>query len=150
MTNAERVLLLSPYLTSRTAEAVLLTTLGKRCEVYTRFRTEDFATGASSIRTLGRLQEHGCTLYELPSLHAKVFLVPGLFASIGSQNLTRQGTLNKEATTVFTDPRAVATVQITGRTLAGRAAANHPGDDNRCPRVALATCAPDAKGAGGV
>ena len=73
---------------------------------------EDFATGASSIRTLGRLQEHGCTLYELPSLHAKVFLVPGLFASIGSQNLTRQGTLNKEATTVFTDPRAVATVQL--------------------------------------
>src|SRR5262249_19530750 len=108
---SERVVLLSPYLTSKTAEAILRTIPGERCEVYTRFRAEDFAAGVSSIRTLGRLQEHGCALYDLPSLHAKILLVAGVFASIGSQNVTRQGTVNKEATTVFTDSEAVAAIQ---------------------------------------
>jgi len=107
---SERVLVLSPYLTSKTAEMVLRTTPGDRCDVYTVFNAENFASEASSIHTLMKLQEHGCSLYDLPDLHAKIVLVPGTFASIGSQNATRQGTRNKEATSVFTDPDAVAVV----------------------------------------
>jgi hypothetical protein len=107
---SERVLVLSPYLTSKTAEAVLEMTPGDRCDVYTVFNAENFASGASSIQTLMKLQKQGCSLYDLPDLHAKIVLVPGAFASIGSQNATRQGTLNKEATSVFTDPDAVAII----------------------------------------
>ena len=54
-----RVLVLSPYLTSKTAEAILGMTPGEHCEVYTVFQAENFASGASSIDTLARLQEHG-------------------------------------------------------------------------------------------
>jgi hypothetical protein len=107
---SERILVLSPYLTSTTAEAILGTIPGDRCDVYTAFNAENFASGASSIHTLMKLQEHGCMLYDLRDLHAKIVLVPGSFASIGSQNVTRQGTLNKEATSVFTDPDAVAVI----------------------------------------
>jgi hypothetical protein len=102
-----RVLVFSPCLTSTTAEAVLDVLRGKSCEIYTRFRTEDFASGASSIRTLARLHAAGFSLFEIPSQHAKIILVPGVFVSMGSQNLTRQGTLNREATVVFNDPNAV-------------------------------------------
>jgi hypothetical protein len=56
------------------------------------------------------LQEYGCDLYHLPELHAKMVLIPGAFASIGSQNATRRGTLNREATAVFTTPEAVAVI----------------------------------------
>ena len=108
---SDHVLLFSPYLTSRTAEAVLGTTPGGRCEVYTVSNAENFASGASSIHTLMKLREHGCSLYDLPGLRAKIVLVPGAFASIGSQNATRQGTMNKEATSVFTAPEAVALIR---------------------------------------
>src|SRR5271157_4431443 len=110
VTGADRVLVLSPYLTSKTAEAILATTPGERCAVYTVFEAMNFAAGASSIRTLKRLREHGCKLYHLPDLHAKIVLVPSVFASIGSQNLTRRGTLNREATSVYTTPETVAAI----------------------------------------
>jgi hypothetical protein len=99
---SDRVLVLSPYLTSKTAEAILEATLGEHCEVYTVFQAENFVSGASSIHTLMKLQRHGCALYDLPDLHAKIILVPGHFASIGSQNVTRRGRQNKEATSIFT------------------------------------------------
>jgi hypothetical protein len=107
---ADRVLVLSPYLTSKTAEMILTTTPGERCAVYTVFEAENFAAGASSIHTLMRLRGHGCELYHLPALHAKIVLVPGVFASIGSQNMTRRGTLNREATSVYTAPETVSAI----------------------------------------
>lgn len=111
VSGSDCVILLSPYLTSKTAEAVLKTTLGERCKVYTAFKAENFAAGASSIDTLIALQERGCEIYDVPRLHAKILLVPDSFASIGSQNVTRGGTLNKEATAVFTEPDAVEEIQ---------------------------------------
>ena len=108
---AERVLVLSPYLTSQTAEKILQATPRKRCEVYTVFQVENFVSGASSIRTLMKLQEHGCSLYHLPDLHAKLVLVPGDFASIGSQNVTSRGKKNKEATTIFTEEYTVQGIE---------------------------------------
>ena len=50
-------------------------------------------------------------VYQLPNLHAKIVLIPDIFASIGSQNITKRGTLNREATSVFTRPEAVATIR---------------------------------------
>lgn len=66
-------------------------------EVYTRFDVQLFASGSSNIDSLRRLHEMGVTIYRLRQLHAKVVWIPDEYISIGSQNLTRNGALNKEA-----------------------------------------------------
>ncbi len=108
---AERVIILSPYLTSNTAERILTQVDGSKCRIYTAFRVENFASRASSIQTLQKLCEHGCSLYHLPDVHAKIVLVPGSFVSVGSQNLTRRGRTNKEATCAFDAPEAASIVE---------------------------------------
>jgi PLD-like domain len=88
--------------------------LRTRVEFYLRSvsrRWKSGVLGADRVQTLIGLQEHGCTLYDLPNLHAKIVLVPGSFASIGSQNVTKRGTLNREATSVFTRTEAVAAIE---------------------------------------
>jgi PLD-like domain len=98
----------SPYLTSPTAETVLLAAETKaRCRLYTLFDAEVFASGASSIGTVRRLQRAGLRLYAIPDLHAKIVIVPPHFASIGSQNLTRGGTKRREASVTITDRKLV-------------------------------------------
>lgn len=89
----------SPYLTSKVAERVAMAARDRgRCEIYTHFASEDFVSGASSIGTLRHLKESGFPLYELPGLHAKIVIVKGNFATIGSQNVTTNGTRRREAT----------------------------------------------------
>src|SRR5262249_46796529 len=78
--------------------------------VYTRFSAGDFLSGASSLDALRRLHDLGVRLYAVPRLHAKMLIVPGAFASVGSQNLTAQGRRNREATAVFTGREAVAAI----------------------------------------
>jgi hypothetical protein len=106
-----QVSIFSPYLTSNTADIVLAGAAPDRCKVFTRFEAEDFASGASSLFTLRRLCERGFVVYSVPSLHAKVVIVAGKFASIGSQNLTSGGTRNREASVVFTEPQEVARIE---------------------------------------
>ncbi len=91
--------ILSPYITSSTADSVLAHLDENVClpEIYTTFSAELFASKASSLRTLKTMVDQGYPLYHLPNLHAKIVLMPGTFASIGSQNLTLAGTRNKEA-----------------------------------------------------
>lgn len=105
----DKAYILSPYITSSTADTVLARVDGSVCvpEIYTTFSAELFASKASSLRTLKKMLEHGCSLYHLPNLHAKVVLIPGVFASIGSQNLTRAGTRNKEASIALLDPKII-------------------------------------------
>jgi phosphatidylserine/phosphatidylglycerophosphate/cardiolipin synthase-like enzyme len=51
-------------------------------------------------------------LLELPNLHAKLAIVPGVGASIGSQNFTSRGAnVNLEATVVLSDPAVVAALR---------------------------------------
>lgn len=92
---------LSPYITSGTAESVLATTSGEPCEIYTLFSAELFSAKASSLKTIKRLASYGHQIFHLPGLHAKIILVPGAFATIGSQNLTLNGTRNKEASVLI-------------------------------------------------
>ncbi|EPM6342137.1 phospholipase D-like domain-containing protein [Vibrio parahaemolyticus] len=98
--NAEQLIMLSPYITSPSANTVINNVDPRRCEVYTLFSAELFASGSSSIDTLIELKESGVNLYSLERLHAKVVLVPDKFASIGSQNLTLGGTHNLESSVV--------------------------------------------------
>lgn len=107
------LIVVSPYLTSQTAELILLQQRSRANTgptVMTTLTTEVFATGASHLPTLRRLLNGGCRLYHVDELHAKIVLTPG-FVSIGSQNLTQRGVRNKEATTAITDPRAITAVQ---------------------------------------
>ncbi|MEX2374143.1 MAG: phospholipase D-like domain-containing protein [Dehalococcoidia bacterium] len=100
----EASMILSPYVTSSTAETVLKAWAHERPTLYTLFEPLLFASGASSLRTLKRILEDGCSVYHVPDLHAKIVLVPGTFCSIGSQNLTASGTRRKEASVTIRDP----------------------------------------------
>lgn len=98
---AERKLIFSPYVTSSTADSVVRHS--GPCEIHTVFSVELFASHASSLETLCLLMDRGHKLFHVTNLHAKVFLIPGQFASIGSQNLTLGGTTNREASVVLQD-----------------------------------------------
>ncbi|MEA5596650.1 phospholipase D-like domain-containing protein [Rivularia sp. UHCC 0363] len=107
----DKVIIVSPYLTSKTAELIIDNSVDRQYEIYTVFSVQNFASGASSLKTLKRLSDRGCKLYHLPRLHAKMILIPGSFASIGSQNLTRNGTRNKEASIAIFNPKEVAKIE---------------------------------------
>ncbi|ESE42057.1 phospholipase D-like domain-containing protein [Shewanella decolorationis] len=109
---ATSVEIYSPYITSSTAETVTSSLSSGQCDIYTLFSAELFINLSSSIQTLITLKKRGFELYALPSLHAKCVIVPNEFASIGSQNLTRKGTKNLEATAVFTNQTAVNRVCV--------------------------------------
>lgn len=101
--SADQMIIFSPYISSKTADVVTGGAIGKSCVIYTLFSAEQFINLSSSIWTLIRLKKNGVTLYAVPRLHAKLVIVPGVFASVGSQNLTARGTKNLEASVVITD-----------------------------------------------
>ncbi len=100
-------IIISPYLTSRTAEMVIGGADPATCLVLTTFDAETFATGSSSLRTLRKLIQNGFTIRAVDNLHAKV-LISGNDVFIGSQNLTARGGTNLEATVhLIDDEKAV-------------------------------------------
>jgi hypothetical protein len=104
---SDGVLLFFPFLSREAVEEVLGDTPPEGCRLYTQFRAESFASGASSLDAIRLLLERGVAVYELPRLHAKMLIVPGCFASVGSQNLTIKGRSNQEATVALTDPTEI-------------------------------------------
>ncbi len=106
-----KVTILSPYLTSSTAEAIITKVPSANCEVYTLFSVENFASGASSIKTLRNLFDAGYALFHLPRLHAKVVLVSDRLATIGSQNLTANGIRNREASLLINSQDEVRKIE---------------------------------------
>ena len=113
----------SPYITSPLAKEALNATLPGWIEVYTRFEIEAFAAGASSLSTLKALHGKGYPLFRVPRLHGKIFDHPRGFATVGSQNLTQQGTRNREATVLIRKPELLAQLR---RQLARRVADRRP------------------------
>ena len=106
-----KVTIFSPYLTSSTAEAIITKVPSTNCEVYTRFSVENFASGASSIKTLRNLFDAGYALFHLPRLHAKIVLVSERLATIGSQNLTANGIRNREASLLINSQDEVREIE---------------------------------------
>lgn len=106
--SGDRTYFFSPFVTGRTAERVLLANGHGHVELYTVFKAENFAAGASSLHCLQRLVKGGIKVYHVPHLHAKMLLIPGRAVTIGSQNLTSGGTKNREASVFLTHPKSVS------------------------------------------
>lgn len=90
----------SPFLSASTCKAILRHCPPQSVSVHTLFSLENFASGSSSIRALRWLFDNGYSIYHIEALHAKVVMVEGEVASVGSQNLTRTGATNKEVSIV--------------------------------------------------
>ena len=107
-----KIIIFSPYLTSPTVELILKNSaLITQCEIYTVFSVRNFISGASSLKTVKELSKLGAKLYHLSRLHAKIIIIPQRFASIGSQNFTKNGILNKEATVVISAPEEIEKIE---------------------------------------
>lgn len=105
--DSARLIILSPYITSSTADTVTAQATPNTTEIYTLFSAELFLNQSSSVNTLRKLKTRGFNLFALENLHAKIVLVPDQFVSIGSQNLTLRGTKNREGTVAFSDSQLV-------------------------------------------
>jgi hypothetical protein len=108
---AKKVIVLSPYINSPTANSVLLNSESNSYEIYTLFEPELFINRSSSLDTLIKLAKSGCEIYHLDNLHSKIVLIPDKFASIGSQNLTSRGTKNLESTVAITDTKTINKIE---------------------------------------
>jgi hypothetical protein len=103
----EGVIILSPYITSRTAETVVRRAAPHRVLLYTVFEANLFASGASQIGTLKRIAMDDHKIFYVHMLHAKILLTRKC-ATVGSQNLTERGAAkNIEASAVIRDPVSV-------------------------------------------
>ena len=98
---------MSPYITSSTAETILLSNCELNSKIYTCFKAENFVQQASSLSTLKKLLLNHCKLFHIADLHAKVMLTDN-FISIGSQNLTNKGRINKESTFCSSEPQYIS------------------------------------------
>lgn len=94
------VWILSPYLTSSTAETVILSSDRIKIKVFIEFSIYDFIAEASSLKTLKKLLLNGIEIYQIDNLHAKLIIIDNEIISIGSQNVTLGGTKNKEVTVI--------------------------------------------------
>ena len=109
MRNPAPVTIVSPYLTSKSAERIL--SIASSPTVITLFDINVFSSGASSIGTLRRLLAMGYDLRHANNLHAKIYFGPS-FVSIGSQNLTSAGAGRKmEASVALSDKRSIKLVE---------------------------------------
>ena len=106
VTESESCIILSPYVSSQTAENVLLSGSNNEIKLYTLFEAELFLSNASSLKTLRCLLDKGVEIYQLDNLHAKIVLAEN-FVSIGSQNLTSKGRLNYEASFCSHDQKVI-------------------------------------------
>ena len=105
------VLLFSSFITPSTIYTVLEDAVVKNCEVYTVFKAENYANGSSSLGAIKKLLQRGVALYYLDGLHAKTVIKLGKFASVGSQNITSQGTRSLEISVALNKPVHVGQVE---------------------------------------
>jgi hypothetical protein len=106
----EEVIIFSPYITKPTSITVCSVIPERACRIYTQFTFLLFLNQSSSIQALIELKEIGHRIFCMENLHAKMVIVPGQFASIGSQNLTGRGTKSFEASTVITNETDVSKI----------------------------------------
>ncbi|MEL0653726.1 phospholipase D-like domain-containing protein [Pseudoalteromonas issachenkonii] len=106
VSGSDDCIVLSPYVTSQTADNVLLSEKPQKVKLYTLFEAELFLANSSSLKTLRQLLNAGVEIYQLDNLHAKIVLAED-FVSIGSQNLTSRGRKNFEASYCSDDKQVI-------------------------------------------
>jgi len=111
-TSLKKVIAFSPYITSPIAEKALQCDSMSSCDLYTQFNAEIFINRSSSLSALRKLLISGYEIYYLQNLHAKIVLVDDDFASIGSQNITQNGTINKESNIILTDTNSIGEIKF--------------------------------------
>lgn len=111
-TSLKKVIAFSPYITSPIAEKALQCDSMSSCDLYTQFNAEIFINRSSSLSALRKLLISGYEIYYLQNLHAKIVLVDDDFVSIGSQNITRNGTINKESNVILTDINSIGEIKF--------------------------------------
>lgn len=99
----------SPYITG--PKTLRLVEARENAEVYTLFDAELFISRASSLAELKKMLNAQVSVYLLPGLHAKIVWIPGIYLTIGSQNLTYKGMKNKEATVTISHTPWMAEVE---------------------------------------
>lgn len=116
---ADSARLFFPFISESTVKAVLRDAEPESTKIYTVVSISNFARGASSLKAIRWLCQSGFPVYHLSDLHAKLMVVPGRFASVGSQNLTVAGANRLEASVGLFDERLVARVEelVSGWTL---------------------------------
>lgn len=90
---AERSLVIAaPFVKVRTLRALLEATPGDvEITLYTRWRPDEVARGVSDTEILNEVEKRAGTVWLLDALHAKLFLVDGHRALVGSANVTAAG-----------------------------------------------------------
>ncbi|HEY3969427.1 MAG TPA: phospholipase D-like domain-containing protein [Planctomycetaceae bacterium] len=106
-----RVLIFFPYLKGQLALRLLNLVPPDRCEIYTVCSIDNFASGASCVQTYRKLIESKYKIFHIEGLHAKVVLVRGEYATLGSQNLTPAGTRNLEVSIGLSSPEDVKALE---------------------------------------
>ena len=90
------VFILSPYVTGDIIEEITRASIGKTIHLITAFNSNSVVSKSLDLSVLQQLLKRGVKIYSHPSLHAKI-LINGNQAVIGSQNFTKGGKFNKEA-----------------------------------------------------
>ena len=112
--------IISPFIKNPIAAQIIgaLDRRGVTVRTITRFKPEDFAAGVSDLDASWMLSAHtesrqaGFDLRTDDRLHAKIYLIDGNLAYIGSSNLTFSGLMrNYEACVRTDDPALIAHLQ---------------------------------------
>ncbi len=102
------VLAFSPYITPSPVTRALAEK-GASCKLYTEISAKTYVSRGSELSCLKALRTAGVQVFHLERLHAKVlFIRENNFVTVGSQNMTKRGTQNLEATVVFSSSKEVA------------------------------------------
>ncbi|UVC19385.1 phospholipase D-like domain-containing protein [Mesorhizobium onobrychidis] len=90
---AERSLVIvAPFVKLAALRALLeATPANVEIVLYTRWRPDEIARGVSDTEILALVEKRGGTVWLLDALHAKIFLVDGHHALVGSANVTAAG-----------------------------------------------------------
>lgn len=90
----KRIKIVSPFLGLNTSKIIVeFMKANPKCEctIITRFYTQDFLEGVSSLEGLKLLRESNVKLYALRNLHSKLYLIDDNYGIIGSANFTMGG-----------------------------------------------------------
>ena len=96
LSSKQRIIFLSPYVTSNIAEEILINAQHRNITLYTLFKSENFINMSSSLDTIKKLKNNGVNIFHIDNLHAKILIKDNEFITIGSQNLTDRGLKNRE------------------------------------------------------